>query len=172
MNDSGTGALDPGIFDDEDAVAHARNQVDEEFPFAGLGKPHWIAQVALKTLFAKIGEGLGPSTRRHEKIEVFRETADAGVLPESEGSRNRVRDVLLLKNAQNLAEQFGLLLGDLGRHRRSDGKSLSTMIATVAAIMRAGIGCVMARIWHGALMCSCGVRLVQFSPDSHGAVRT
>ena len=80
------------------------------------GQPHRVAHFAFETLFTQIAQHLATGMGGYEQIEVFGEAANSRVLPKSEGSRDGVMKLLLLKQEEHFAEQGCLLVGNLRGH--------------------------------------------------------
>lgn len=76
------------------------------------------------------------------------------MLPQAKCTRNRIRNVAVFESGENLAKQTCLLFRKVHWHRRSYRYRFLAI----------------ARFWHGAWMCCCAVRLVQFSAASDGEI--
>src|SRR5258707_14600336 len=119
MHHSRSCSFDPGIFHEDDPIAHSRDEIHEECIFSRFGQPYRITNFAFETTLSQISESLLRGFCGHEEIEILCKTADARVLPQCDRAGDRVRHVLCLEDGENFLEQRRLFLWNLRRHRRS-----------------------------------------------------
>src|ERR1700686_958590 len=151
LNGGWSGPFDPGIFDYDGGVAHARDEIDKKAIPMGFEQPHWITHFAFETLISKVVKSDRRIFRRQKQIEVLGVAANAGVLAKGKCSRHGKGDALLLQQFKDLAKQGLLLLGNSNwsrrgfrysmllrrfRHETLDVKRVSAVVASSADATR------------------------------------
>lgn len=101
----GSGPFDPGIFDYDGGIAHARDEIHKEAVAMGLEQPHWITHFAFETLTSKVAESDPGVFRRQKQIEILGVAANASVLAKGKCSCHGKGDALVLQQFKDFAEQ-------------------------------------------------------------------
>ena len=103
-NDRLRAAVNPGLIDRNDGIAHARDEVDEIAVTMGLGQPDRVADLGFEALLLQMPQRLRHRLRRQEQIKVLSITPDSGVFLQRERAGNNIRDASAIHVLQNFTE--------------------------------------------------------------------
>ena len=110
----GRSARDPGIFDDNNCVAHPGDQIDVKIAAMSFGQPHRVPNLAFESGGLQTFKSPTHVLRSEEEIEIFSVAPDAGVMLKGEGSRDRIGYSQFVEHEQNFPVKPALFFGVLG----------------------------------------------------------
>src|SRR5437660_11294671 len=94
--------VNPRVFHYDRCIAHAGDEVDEEFVAMSLAQPDRITDFTIESLTSQAGERRDQFIGGQEYVEVFSVAANAGMFPQGESAGHSQTDVALLQKRQHL----------------------------------------------------------------------
>ena len=116
----GYAAIDPGLIDHNDGIAHAGDQVNVEFAAMRLGQPHRVGNFGFEAFFLQRAQGVGDMLGGKKEVQILGVATDAGVQLQRGRAGDDVRDLGVVQVLKNGAEQLHLLRRELRRRRGTD----------------------------------------------------